>query len=64
MVSGATSAFISRRLWPAQPRALRKHGVDPGRLAIGPTFTMGHHHRNLSPYFAVFDNQTDFGLST
>jgi len=63
MVGGAANAGISRRLRAAQASALREHRIDPSRVPIGRTFTMGHHDRNLSPYFAVLDNQADFGFS-
>jgi hypothetical protein len=64
MVGGASSAFISRRLRAAQPRALREHGVDPSCVPVGRIFTMGHHvgiFRLISP---VIDNQTDFDFSS
>jgi hypothetical protein len=44
MVGGATSASISRRLRPAQPRSLREHRIDPSGIPIGRTFAACRHH--------------------
>jgi hypothetical protein len=65
MVGGATSAFISRRLRTAQPRALREHGIDPSGIPVGCTVAISRHHsilrlisvslttRKISGFFAV-----------
>jgi hypothetical protein len=45
VVGGAADAGISRRLRAAQASALREHRIDPSRVPIGRTFTIGHHHR-------------------
>jgi len=47
VVGGAPSAFISRRLRAAQPRALREHGIDPGSISVSCTLAMGRHHRSI-----------------
>jgi len=47
MVGGAASAFISRRLWAAQTRALREHRIDPSGIPVGCT-TIGSRH-GVSP---------------
>jgi hypothetical protein len=44
MVGGASGASISWRRRAAQARALREHGIDPRRIAIGRSFSIGRHH--------------------
>jgi hypothetical protein len=57
MVSGATSAFISRRLPAAQPRALRQHRVDPSGIPAGRTFVIGR-HRSIFRLISVSSTTT------